>query len=79
MRLDIQAGIDEGYDINVGDIIFIKYEVIEPPTKYGDVKLKLFPRNGKDEYAASRINAVFLKRPGYRWLKNILNFIGRCI
>lgn len=78
MRLDIDIGIDNGYDLNVGDIVFIKFEVIGPPTSYGDVRLRLFPRNGKDEYAADRINAVFVKRPGGpRWLKNIWNRIAR--
>lgn len=78
MRL-ADKGIDEGYDINVGDIVLIKYEVIEPPTKYGDVKMRLFPRNGNDEYAASRINAVFIKRPKSRWLKRFFKFILRYI
>lgn len=77
MKLDTRLGIDEGYDLNVGDVVFIKYQVIEPPTRYGDVKLRLFPRNGKDEYAAKKVNAVFIKRPGQRWAKRMLNFIGR--
>lgn len=75
MRLDTQLGIDEGYDINVGDIVFIKFEVIEPPTRYGDIKLKYFPRRGQDEYAARKVNAVFIKRFGPRWLKRIWNFV----
>lgn len=79
MKLDSKMGIDEGFDLNVGDIVFIKYQVIEPPTAWGDIKIRLFPRNGKDEYAASRVNAVFIKRPGPRWLKRIFNFLGRYI
>lgn len=80
MRLDTRAGIDEGYDLNVGDIVFIKFEVIGPPSDYGDVKLRYFPRNRKDEYGARKVNAVFIKRiGGPRWLKNIFNFIARRI
>ena len=63
MKLGANSGVDEGYDLNVGDTVFIKFGVVEPPDRCGDVKLQFFPRNGKDEYGARRINSVFIKRP----------------
>jgi hypothetical protein len=77
MRLD--AGLDDGTDLSVGDVVFIKYKVIEEPTAAGDVKLQYLPRNGQSEYAARSVNAVFVKRPGQRWLKRLLNRVARFI
>ena len=75
MKLDTY--VDEGYDLNVGDIVFIKFEVIKPPTASGDTELRYFARNGKNEYAARRVNAIFIKRPSKRWVKRIWNYVAR--
>lgn len=76
MKIAKKDGIDEGFDLNVGDIVFIKLEVIGPPSAYGDTKLRYLARNGKDEYAADSVNSVFIKRPGSRWTKKLLNLIA---
>jgi hypothetical protein len=66
---------DNGKDLQKGDIVFIKFEVMENPTACGDVRLRYFARNGFSEYAASSINAIFIKRPQTRFVKNLLNRI----
>lgn len=66
---------DRGKDLKKGDIVFIKFEVIEEPTAAGDCKLRYYARNGKDEYAARSTNAVFIKRPNSRLLKRIVNWL----
>jgi len=69
------TGVDNGSDLRVGDIVFIKFIVLELPTAIGDVKLQYLPRNGKDEYAGSTIASVFVKRPSAVWVKNLLNLV----
>jgi hypothetical protein len=70
-------GIDYGEDIHRGDIVLIKLMVLEEPTPSGGVRLQFLARNGKKEYGAERIAAVFIKRPSNRLIKAIWNFISR--
>ena len=63
---------DYGEDIRINDIVYIKFKVLEK-FQSGDVKLQYLPRRGKDEYAARRINAIFIKRPKSKILKWLVN------
>jgi len=64
---------DSGDDIRVGDIVFIKYKVLDV-SQPDNPKLQFLPRNGKDEYAAKNIASIFLKRPKSRFIKRLLRF-----
>jgi hypothetical protein len=66
---------DDATDLQKGDIVFIKFEVLEPPTNLGDVRLRYYARRGADEYAAKSVNSIFIKRPKSRLLKRIINKI----
>lgn len=71
MRLDNCE--DSASDLAVGDIVFIKLRVLEPPTKTNDVKLQYLPRTGKNEYAANSVNSIFIKRPRSKLLQMLIN------
>ncbi len=74
MNLDPKYS-DNGDGLKKGDIVFIKFEVLETPSPVGDCKLRFLPRNGKDEYAAKSINAVFIKRPAARLAQRFVNWL----
>lgn len=68
-------------DLRRDDIVWVKFVVVEPPTKLGDVFLQLLPRPGVDEYARHRINDAFL-RPDWlngtkRFIRNLIIVIAR--
>ena len=63
---------DYGEDISINDIVYIKLKVLEKFPN-GDIKLQYLPRRGKYEYAAKRVNAIFIKRPKLKILKWLVN------
>lgn len=72
--MELDRYTDRGGDIRKGDFVFIKFEVLEDPKPTGDCRLRYCARNGKDEYAASSVNAVFIKRPTSALMKRLLNW-----
>jgi len=69
MRLDGMG--DNGSDLRIGDIVWIKGQIAEEPSLVGDVKVRFFARPGFDEYARPSINAIFLRRSRLNWIRRL--------
>jgi hypothetical protein len=62
---------DDGKDLKVGDIVWIKGRIETDPTPAGDVKVRYFARPGYDEYARPGVNAIFLRRSKLNWFRRL--------
>jgi hypothetical protein len=68
---------DWGPDLQSGDIVYIKCEVLEEVTPECGVRVRNFPRRGKNEHSAMMIAPIFLKRPKSRIMKWVCNYVLR--
>jgi hypothetical protein len=73
----MKKDMDLGVDLRVGDIVYIKAKIMAGVYNGGDVEIQYLPRNGYDEYAKKRINAIFLKRPKNKIIKWVVNTFAR--
>jgi hypothetical protein len=64
-----------GKDLQPGDVVFIKFEVLEPATAHGDVKLRYYARDGHNEYAAKSVNSIFIKRSRFKLIRKLVNYL----
>ena len=71
MKLDGKS--DNGSDLKIGDVVWIKGKITAEPSLVGDVKVRFFARPGYDEYARPSVNAIFLRRSKLNWLRRLLN------
>jgi hypothetical protein len=66
------TGSDNGKDLKVGDIVWLKGEVDELPTSPGDVKVRFFARPGFDEYAKQQYSNEMLTEQSHVELLEVL-------
>ena len=62
---------DDGKDLRIGDIVWIRGKICTPAYPEGDIKVRYFARPGYDEFARPRVNAIFLRRSKWNWLRRL--------
>lgn len=58
-------------DMKVGDVVWIKFVVEEPPTVNGDVLLRFLPRPGVNEYARRKVHDSFIRPDLFNWARRL--------
>lgn len=69
--MNLDNGNDNGQDLKIGDIVWIKSVVVEKLNEVGDVKVRYFARPKFDEYARVNVNAIFLRRSKFNWIRRL--------
>ena len=66
---------DRGFDLKRGDVVWVKGIVTGDPDAGGDVGIEFLPRPGKEEFACQSINAIFLRRSRFAFIRRVLRRI----
>ena len=69
--MKLEGKSDDGSDLRIGDIVYIKGKVTTKPKLSGDTKVRYYARPGFDEFARPSIAAIFLRRSRWNWLRRI--------